>query len=175
MAYFPFDRGRVFQRASAHAASGVGRRVRREDLGAVLPQVRPQPPGRDRGPHGDDQARRTCSRTSAAAWAACRTRRCESGWRSSWIHFPPTPPPGRRSQPSPRPTVVLSAAILDRYVGEYTAASGFIGTFRREGDKLFVKLRATIRRSHSSRGPKRASSDPRGRASSSSSSTARER
>jgi hypothetical protein len=34
---------------------------------------------------------------------------------------------------------VLSAAILDRYVGEYKAASGFIATFRRDGDKLFVK------------------------------------
>jgi hypothetical protein len=35
--------------------------------------------------------------------------------------------------------VVVSAAVLDRYVGEYKAASGFTATFRREGDKLFVK------------------------------------
>jgi hypothetical protein len=39
-----------------HAPSGVGRRFRRQDVGAVLPQVRHQPPGRHRGPHGDDQS-----------------------------------------------------------------------------------------------------------------------
>jgi hypothetical protein len=30
-------------------------------------------------------------------------------------------------------------AILERYVGEYKAASGFTAIFRRDGDKLFVK------------------------------------
>jgi hypothetical protein len=30
-------------------------------------------------------------------------------------------------------------AILDRYVGEYKAASGLTAIFRREGDKLLVK------------------------------------
>ena len=33
----------------------------------------------------------------------------------------------------------MSAAILDRYVGDYTAASGFTATFRRDGTTLFVK------------------------------------
>jgi len=33
----------------------------------------------------------------------------------------------------------LSAAILDRYVGEYKSAAGFIATFRRDADKLWVK------------------------------------
>ena len=37
------------------------------------------------------------------------------------------------------PGIALSAAILDRYVGEYKAASGFTATFRRDGDRLFVK------------------------------------
>ena len=32
-------------------------------------------------------------------------------------------------------------AVLDRYVGEYKAASGFTAIFRREADKLFVKPR----------------------------------
>ena len=35
--------------------------------------------------------------------------------------------------------VAVSAAVLDLYVGEYTAASGFTATFRRDGDKLMVK------------------------------------
>ena len=47
--------------------------------------------------------------------------------------LPPTPPPG------PPPEVKLPAAVLDRYVGEYTSASGFTATFRRDGDKLIVK------------------------------------
>jgi hypothetical protein len=52
--------------------------------------------------------------------------------------FPPTPPPGP-PKPPPGPTVVLSAAVLDRYVGEYKAASGFTAIFRRDNDKLIVK------------------------------------
>jgi aryl-alcohol dehydrogenase-like predicted oxidoreductase len=54
--------------------------------------------------------------------------------------LPPAPPPRPPAPPVPQgPTVVLSAAILDRYVGEYKAASGFTAIFRRDGDKLFVK------------------------------------
>jgi aryl-alcohol dehydrogenase-like predicted oxidoreductase len=42
--------------------------------------------------------------------------------------------------PAPQgPTVVLPAAILDRYVGEYKAESGFTMTFRRDGATLFAK------------------------------------
>jgi aryl-alcohol dehydrogenase-like predicted oxidoreductase len=47
--------------------------------------------------------------------------------------FPPTAKPG------PPPEVKLAPEILDRYVGEYTSASGFTAIFRREGDKLVVK------------------------------------
>ena len=35
--------------------------------------------------------------------------------------------------------MALPVAVLERYVGEYKAASGFTATFRRDGDKLFVK------------------------------------
>ncbi len=35
--------------------------------------------------------------------------------------------------------IALPAAILERYVGGYKAASGFTATFRRDGDRLFVK------------------------------------
>jgi aryl-alcohol dehydrogenase-like predicted oxidoreductase len=44
------------------------------------------------------------------------------------------------TSPGPLKAVVLSAAILDRYVGEYTTPAGAIVTFRREGTTLFVKL-----------------------------------
>jgi aryl-alcohol dehydrogenase-like predicted oxidoreductase len=44
------------------------------------------------------------------------------------------PPPGAQA-----PGIAVSAAILDRYVGEYKAASGFTAIFRREGTTFFVK------------------------------------
>jgi hypothetical protein len=56
--------------------------------------------------------------------------------------FPPNPAPAPQpSAPAPGWVVAVSvpAAVLDRYVGEYKAASGFTATFRREGDKLIVK------------------------------------
>lgn len=40
--------------------------------------------------------------------------------------------------PPPLPVVALPAAILDRYVGEYKATSGFTATFRRGGETLYV-------------------------------------
>jgi aryl-alcohol dehydrogenase-like predicted oxidoreductase len=42
--------------------------------------------------------------------------------------------------PGPLKAVELSAAVLDRYVGEYTTPAGNVVTFRREGTTLFVKL-----------------------------------
>jgi len=48
--------------------------------------------------------------------------------------LPPLP-----QNPAQAPGIALSAAILDRYVGEYRAASGFTAIFRRDGDRLFVK------------------------------------
>src|SRR5204863_6218394 len=56
--------------------------------------------------------------------------------------FPPTPPPAplpQQQQASQAPPVVLSAAILDRYVGEFKyAATGQTVTFRRDGDRLLM-------------------------------------
>ena len=40
--------------------------------------------------------------------------------------------------PAP-PSVALTAAILDRYVGEYNGPSGIVLIFRRDGEKLFIK------------------------------------
>jgi len=48
--------------------------------------------------------------------------------------LPPLP-----QNPARAPGITLSAAILDRYVGEYKAASGLTATFRRDGATLFVK------------------------------------
>ena len=48
--------------------------------------------------------------------------------------LPPLP-----QNPAAAPGMALPVAVLERYVGEYTAASGFTATFRRDGDRLFVK------------------------------------
>jgi aryl-alcohol dehydrogenase-like predicted oxidoreductase len=48
--------------------------------------------------------------------------------------LPPLP-----QNPAQVPGIALPAAVLDRYVGEYAAASGFTAIFRRDGDRLFVK------------------------------------
>ena len=89
-----------------HAASGVGRRVRREDVGAILPQVRPQPSGHHRGPDWHDQAGAHAREHERRHRAACRTRRCGSAWRNSWIHSLRHRLPGRRTPP-PGVTVVV--------------------------------------------------------------------
>lgn len=49
------------------------------------------------------------------------------------------PQPAPPAPPKPAPGIALSAAVLDRYVGEYKAAGGFTAIFRREGTSLWVK------------------------------------
>jgi hypothetical protein len=54
--------------------------------------------------------------------------------------IPPVPMPQQGQAPPPMaPGVVLPEAVLERYIGEYKAASGFTATFRRDGATLFVK------------------------------------
>ena len=132
MAYFPFDRGRIFKRAGntplpewaaefgaktwaqffikyvlSHPAITVVR------TGTTKPEHMLENINAGIGPLPNEAARK---RMAALVDS-----------------FPPTPPPG------PPPEVKLPAEILDRYVGEYTSASGFTANFRREGDKLIVK------------------------------------
>ena len=48
-------------------------------------------------------------------------------------------PGPQAAQAAQAPGIALSAAILDRYVGEYKAESGFTATIRRDGTSLIVK------------------------------------
>lgn len=52
---------------------------------------------------------------------------------------PAAPPPPLPPLPAKEIIATVPAAVLDRYVGEYQAASGFTAIFRREGTTLFVK------------------------------------
>jgi aryl-alcohol dehydrogenase-like predicted oxidoreductase len=58
---------------------------------------------------------------------------------AQYVDALPAAGPGAGPQPPQGPAVVLAAAVLDRYVGEYKAASGFTMTFRRDGATLFAK------------------------------------
>ena len=143
MAYFPFDRGRIFQRASAtplpewaaefgaktwaqffikyvlsHPAITVVR------TGTTKPAHMLENIGAGLGPLPDEATRKRMA-------ALVDT-------------LPPTPPPGP-PKPQPQapqgPTVALSAAVLERYVGQWKTASGSSTlTFRRDGTTLFLQV-----------------------------------
>lgn len=50
------------------------------------------------------------------------------------------PAPVREIPESQRPGIEVPIAVLDRYVGEYRATTGsFVATFRRDGNRLFVR------------------------------------
>jgi aryl-alcohol dehydrogenase-like predicted oxidoreductase len=141
MAYFTFDRGRIFRRASGTplpewAAEFDARTWAQFFLKYVIshPAVTVARTGTTRAAHMLDNIGGGIGRLPDEA-----TRRRMAELVDT---LPPTPPPGPppQQQASQGPPVVLSAAILDRYVGEYRyAAVGTIVTFRREGDRLFVK------------------------------------
>ncbi len=62
--------------------------------------------------------------------------------RTRMAQFVDALPPAPQRAPAPPslpPGITLPVAVLDRYVGEYKAASGFTATFRRDGASLFVK------------------------------------
>ena len=140
MAYFPFDRGRVFQRASATplpewAAEFDAKTWPQFFLKYVLshPAVIMVRTGTTKMEHMLENINAGMGRMPNEAMRKRMAQLVDS--------LPPTPAPGTPKPPAPPPgpTVALSAAVLDRYVGEYKAASGFTAIFRREGDKLIVK------------------------------------
>jgi aryl-alcohol dehydrogenase-like predicted oxidoreductase len=63
-----------------------------------------------------------------------QTRKRMAAFVDALPALPPLP-----QNPAAAPGMALPVAILDRYVGEYKAASGFTVTIRRDGPTLFVK------------------------------------
>jgi len=132
MAYFPFDRGRIFQRASATklpdwAAEFDAKTWAQFFIKYALshPAITVVRTGTTKPEHMLENINAGMGRLPNEAMRKRMAQLVDS--------LPATPPPG-----APKP-VVVSAAVLDRYVGTYTAASGFTAIFRREGDKLLVK------------------------------------
>jgi hypothetical protein len=132
MAYFPFDRGRIFQRASGTplpewAAEFDAKSWAQFFLKYVLshPAITVVRTGTTNPAHMLENINAGTGRLPNEAMRKRMAQLVDS--------LPPTPPPA-----PPKP-VVVSTAVLDRYVGEYASASGFTAIFRRDGDKLVVK------------------------------------
>jgi aryl-alcohol dehydrogenase-like predicted oxidoreductase len=131
MAYFPFDRGRIFKRIGttplpAWAAEFDAKTWAQFCLKYVLshPAVVVAREGTTDAAHMVDNIGGGIGRMPNEAMRKRMAELVDS--------FPPTPP-------GPLRAVELSAAVLDRYVGEYTTPSGTVVTFRRDGATLFMK------------------------------------
>ncbi len=132
MSYFTFDRGRLFKRIGstplpAWAAEFDAKTWAQFCLKYVLsqPAVVVARAGTTDPAHMLDNIGGGMGRLPNEAM---RKRMAE------FVDALPPAPPG------PLKAVTLSAAVLDRYVGEYTTPTGAVVTFRREGTTLFVKM-----------------------------------
>ena len=139
MAYFTFDRGRLFKRASGTplpdwAAEFDAKTWAQFFVKYALshPAITVVRTGTTKPAHMLENINAGTGRLPDEAMRKRMAQLVDS--------LPPTPPAG---SPPPPPgatvTVAVSTAVLDRYVGEYTSAAGFTATFRRDGDKLVVK------------------------------------
>ena len=132
MAYFPFDRGRIFKRFGdtplpAWAAEFDAKTWAQFCIKYVLshPAVVVAREGTTDVAHMLDNIGGGIGRLPNEAMRKRMAELVDA--------LPPAPP-------RPLKAVELPAAVLDRYVGEYTTPAGAVVTFRREGTTLFVKL-----------------------------------
>jgi len=143
MAYFPFDRRRIFERASSTplpewAAEFDAKTWAQFFLKYVVshPAVTVVRTGTTKAEHMLDNIGGGIGRLPDEAMRKRMAELVDT--------FPPTPPPGPpkpQPQATQEPPVMLSAGILDRYVGEYEyAAVGQTVTIRRDGDRLLLKV-----------------------------------
>ena len=148
MAYFPFDRARFFNRASERplpewAAEFDAKTWAQFCLKYVLshPAVIVARTGTTKVEHMIENIGGGIGRLPNEAMRKRMAELVDT--------FPPTPVPAPQQiqvQQAPQgPPVVLSADILDRYVGEYNyAAVGQTVTVRRNGERLFMKIQGNM-------------------------------
>ena len=157
MAHFVFDRGRLFQRASGTplpewAAEFDARTWAQFFLKYVVshPGVTVARTGTTKAAHmfdniggGIGRLPNEAMRKRMAEFVDALPARATPSAASST--------PGRTAttreqmQANLAPTVALSAAILDRYVGEYShVAAGTMATIRRDGEKLLVHVQGSL-------------------------------
>ena len=146
LAYFPFDRRRIFQRASSTtlpewAAEFDAKTWAQFFLKYVVshPAVVMARTGTTKAEHMLDNIGGGIGRLPDEATRKRMAELVDA--------LPPTPPPGppKKPQTSQDPPVELSVAVLDRYVGEYEyAVAEQAVTIRRDGDKLFIKVQGNM-------------------------------
>jgi len=148
MAYFPFDRRRIFERASSKplpdwAAEFDAKTWAQFFLKYVVshPAVTVVRTGTTKAAHMLENIGGGIGRLPNEAMRKRMAELVDT--------LPPTPPPGPPKPQAPQkpqePAVELSAAALDRYVGEYKyAAAGQVVTVRRNGEKLFMKVKGNM-------------------------------
>jgi aryl-alcohol dehydrogenase-like predicted oxidoreductase len=136
LAYFAFDRGRLFKRAGstpvpAWAAEFGAKTWAQFYLKYVMshPAITMVRTGTTKTEHLIENINAGTGRLPDDATRKRMAQVVDA--------FPPNP--SSTSLPPIGPAVPVAAEILDRYVGEYKAASGFTAVFRRDGDKLMVK------------------------------------
>jgi hypothetical protein len=145
MAYFPFDRRRIFERASSTplpewAAEFDAKTWAQFFIKYVLshPAVTVVRTGTTKAAHMLENIGGGIGRLPDEAMRKRMAQLVDT--------VPPTPVPApqviQRQPPAPQaPPVAVPAAVLDRYVGAYKyEAAGQMVTVRREGERLFVKI-----------------------------------
>ena len=157
LSYFPFDRGKLFQRAATAplpewAAEFDARTWAQFFVKYVLshPAVTVVRTGTTKAEHMLDNIGGGVGRLPNEAM---RKRMAQLVDTFPALPVPPPPPPSagartviteeqmQQQKANQPPGIALPAAVLDRYVGEYQhVAAGTIVTVRREGDKLLVKV-----------------------------------
>ena len=151
LAYFAFDRGRIFQRASATplpewAAEFDAKTWAQFFLKYVIshPAVVMARTGTTKAAHMLDNIAGGIGRLPDAAMRKRMAELVDT--------LPPTPAPvvtdpklKQLLEADKAPGIVLSTAVLDRYVGEYVhVAAGTIMTIRRDGERLLVKVQGSF-------------------------------
>ncbi|HEX6695116.1 MAG TPA: aldo/keto reductase [Longimicrobiales bacterium] len=143
MAYFPFDRRRIFDRASSTplpewAAEFEARTWAQFFLKYVVsnPAVTVVRTGTTKAAHMLDNIGGGIGKLPNEAMRKRMAALVDT--------FPPNPPPKPLPQPAPpkgSAPVVVAAAVMDRYVGDYKyPVTGQVASIRRNGDRLLMKI-----------------------------------
>jgi hypothetical protein len=147
MSYFAFDRGRIFKRIGntplpEWAAEFDAKTWAQFCLKYVLshPAVVVAREGTTNAAHMLDNIGGGIGRLPDEAM-----RKRMAAFVDALPATPAPPPPQPQQQASQAAPVVLSSAIMDRYVGEYWyAASNQTVTIRRDGDRLLMKVQGNM-------------------------------
>src|SRR5688500_17899082 len=131
MAYFPFDRGRIFKRIGTTPLPAVAAELDAKTWAQFCIKYVLSHPAVVLAREGTTNPAHMLDNIGGGIG-----RLPNETMRKRMAEFVDSLPP---APPGPLRELELSAAILDRYVGEYTTPAGAVFTFRREGTTLFMK------------------------------------